>query len=424
MSEQLFRKEVVAQSSSQWLGVVRLATPISHRIWTVTALGVAVSIIAWLFLGSYTRREHVTGMLVPQAGLMNVSSPSAATVGSVLVSEGDQVRAGQPLVTLSAERASETLGDMGRTISEQLHQQKAALETDISQTGQLSSQQAGDLRAQLAKLEGQVHQVDEQIALARKEVQMDEELLNKVTPLLDKGYIPLFQVQQERGSLLSSQSQIKSLRQQKLAVEQQVVSLRDQLAQLPVSTVVKVNELRRQSAQVEQTLAQNEVGRASVLKAPQDGVVSSLLVRTGQGLTPGQLTMSIMPNDSPLQAQLFMPSRSAGFVHPGANVVLHYQAFPYQKFGLQFGTVRAVSASALAPTEVASILGAPTPPTEPQYRVLVNLPAQAMSVYGEQERLKPGMAVDGDVLLDRRRIVEWIFEPLFAAGRRLGDNAP
>ena len=41
---------------------------------------------------------------------------------------------------------------------------------------------------------------------------------------------------------------------------------------------------------------------------------------------------------------------------------------------------------------------------------------------GKPEALKPGMLVDADVLGERRTLVEWIFEPLYSLGGRVGNG--
>jgi membrane fusion protein len=416
----LFRREVIERSSDDWLGSVRLATPVSLQIWTISALATTAAIVAWLVFGSYTRREHVTGLLIPQAGLLAVTANAIGTVNRVLVSEGEHVHAGDPLITLSGEHVSEMLGDTGINISVQLRNEQAELKKDISDTQSLAAKQGEDIRAQLVKIKGQLRQLEDQADIQQQQIQNEQKLLDKIGPLLEKGYVVLFQIQQERNTLLSEETQAKAIQQQHFLIEQQAIALRGQLDQLPTLTSVKLGELRRQSAQIEQTLEQNEAGRASVFRAPKDGIVSSLLTGPGQTIAVGQTMLAIVPVDSPLQAQLLVPSNAAGFVHSGTRVILHYRPYPYQKFGLQSGVVKEVSRSALSPSEVAALLGGgQSQVAEPQYRVLVDLAAQNIQVYGHDESLKPGMAVDGDLLLDRRHIVEWIFEPLYAAGRRL-----
>jgi hypothetical protein len=46
-----------------------------------------------------------------------------------------------------------------------------------------------------------------------------------------------------------------------------------------------------------------------------------------------------------LQAEIYIPSRAIGFVKPGQEVRLLYDAFPYQRFGAYRGRVVAASSS-------------------------------------------------------------------------------
>ena len=99
----------------------------------------------------------------------------------------------------------------------------------------------------------------------------------------------------------------------------------------------------------------------------------------------------------------------AGFVEPGDRVMLRYQAYPYQKFGHQHGRVERISRSALGPGELGNAQAA-----EPYYRVTVALARQAVVAYGREEPLRPGMLLDADILGERRRLVEWLLEPLYS----------
>jgi membrane fusion protein len=114
--------------------------------------------------------------------------------------------------------------------------------------------------------------------------------------------------------------------------------------------------------------------------------------------------------------RLYAPSRSIGFVHEGEEVLLRYLAYPHQKFGMHRATIVAVSRNPMLPGELGFT---PVDGTrEPVYRIKATLDSQAIPAYDRLERLQPGMQFEADILLDRRRLIEWIFEPLLGlAGR-------
>lgn len=417
MEEALFRHEVVDARRQRWLGEVRLATPVSHAIWTLAALALAALIVLWLCLGRYTRREHVSGILAPLGGLISVTASSSGVVTQVRVAEGDHVRAGQRLALLSGERASATLGDAMADVSAQLRTELGRLQNDEAGARQLASQQAAALAAQAASLRQQLIQLDAQLGIQKQQTADARAMLERIEPLGRKGYVSALRIEQQKATMLDAQAQEKALARQRSQIAQQWHDVDDQRRQLPITTRTKLNDLERQQAQVRQSLAQNEADRSTVLRAPKAGTVSSLLALPGQALKAGQALLAIVPDDSPLQAQLLVPSSAVGFVRRGQAATLRYQAFPYQKFGLQRGQVVHVSRNALTPMEVAALVG--ETPQESLYRVQVALPRQSVRAYGNEQPLKSGMAVNADLLLDHRRLIEWLFEPLLGIRRRM-----
>ena len=111
-----------------------------------------------------------------------------------------------------------------------------------------------------------------------------------------------------------------------------------------------------------------------------------------------------------------MPSSAIGFIRPGQPVLLRYQAFPYQKFGHYQGEVASVARSALTQDELArrsSGRSTDQHADQPVYPVTVRLQSQTATAYGQPIALQPGMQLEADILIERRRLIEWVLEPLF-----------
>jgi membrane fusion protein len=417
VEQALFRQEAIDARRGEWLGTINIATPLSR--WTLTLLGLALAtgIVAFLVFGHYTRRERVIGQLVPSAGLLNVVASSSGIVSHVRVHEGQTVHRGDPLLEISSETDSATLGDTRAHVSERLRAQRTRLQSDLHTQHQSSEEQSSQFSDQLRLLDAQRTQIQAQQALQAQQVASDQQLLERVQPLLVKGYVSAFQVQQQKAQLLQDKTQQKTLARQLLDVEQQIGDVRQKQAQLPLDLTKQGNATQRQLSDIDQQLSQNEAQRAIVLRAPRDGVVSALLAKEGQTVASGQSLLSILPQGSTLQAQLLVPSRAVGFVEPGSRVVLRYQAYPYEKFGQQYGRVTEISRSALSASEVAALTGQQA--QEPLYRVKVALDRQSVQAYGKPAALKPGMALDADIMMDRRSLIEWAFEPLYGLGRQM-----
>lgn len=423
MSQGLFRPQVIEAKRGQWLGSIIVAAPLSRWLLVLLAIVLAAAILLFLFFGHYTRRETVTGQLVPSAGLLNVAAPSAGTITRLHVRDGQLVKAGDVLLELSGEQDSSTLGDTHALVAQQLVIQHARLQADLVNQKQISAQQAGALRAKASLLRSQLSQIGGQLALQQQQVDSNQELLKRIKPLGAKGYVSAVQIQQQTTDLLNAQTQYKTLVRQQLDTRQQLDAAQQQLIQLPLVDTTKRNNTERQLASLTQSMAQNEQQRAVVLRAPHAGVVSTVLPKSGQMVNAGQPLLSILPTGSSMQAQLLVPSRAIGFIEPGGRVVMRYQAFAYQKFGQQYGRVTDISRSALSRADLVSLVGQERQQQEPLYRVQVTLDSQFVLAYGNQQPVKPGMALDADILMDRRRLIEWVFEPLYGMAHHLAGGA-
>ncbi|WP_024869710.1 HlyD family secretion protein [Pseudoxanthomonas suwonensis] len=409
MSDGLFRREALDARRSSWLGGIQLAQPL--RLWLLT-LGAALAasaVIAFLVLGTYTRRSTVTGQLVPTRGLSTVVAPAGGVVGRVEVQEGDSVRAGQRLAVVIVPRATLGNGDTLAALEERLQRrQEGLVASKTAQLQQLRVQEAG-LRSQLASARRELAQVEAGIATRREQVRIAHETLDRLRQLEDVRYVSLLQIKQQESVALAQVGEMQVLERQATATRRMIAQLEQALAELPAQRGSTNAGYEGELAALEQEQVETRARGELVLTAAVDGTVTALLAKPGQAVQAGQPLLSVLPGDGLLEAELLVPSRAIGFIEPGDRVMLRYQAYPYQKFGHQQGRVERISRSALGPGELGNAQAA-----EPYYRVTVALARQAVVAYGREEPLRPGMLLDADILGERRRLVEWLLEPLYS----------
>ena len=418
----LFRPEAIRGQQQAWLGSIQLIRPVSFAVLTTLVLATAAVVALVLVEGRYTRKAHVSGFLVPDKGVLRLLPQQAGTVLERRVAEGQAVRQGDILFVLSTDRA--TLGgDTQATIQTSLAARGKSLQDASRQRASLQHEQRAGFDRQIDDIRRELVQVDAEAELQRQRLLLAQQAQARVESLRAENFISQAQVQAKSEEVLGVRAQIQSLMRQRAAKQREIGTLEAQRRELPLRSQALQGEIERELATLAQESAENEARQRIVVRAPQDGVVTAVLAELGQAVSAGAPLASLLPADAKLQAQLFAPSSAVGFLRPNQQVQLRYQAFPYQKFGHHAGQVSQVSRTPLQAADLAS-LPLPesmksTPSAEPLYRITVTLDQQAVQAYGQAQPLSPGMQIDADVMLDRRRLIEWIFEPLLSVTGRL-----
>ncbi|MBV8500166.1 MAG: HlyD family efflux transporter periplasmic adaptor subunit [Paucibacter sp.] len=412
----LFRREALAGRQQAWLGSIQLVQPLSLRLTGWFALCAVAAVLVFLCLGEYTRKARVAGFLVPDRGVLRVASPQAATVIERRVAEGQQVRAGDVLFVLALDSASQSV----EGIAQNLVLQEQSLQGTADQQHQLMQAQGRALGERRLGLQREQLAAKAEIDLQAERLVLAKQALQRFENLARDQFISAAQLQTKREELLGLQANAKALQRQLESLSREQLDVDAQLAELPLKNEVKQGELARDLAELRRKGLETEGRRRLVLRAPSDGVIASLQADPGQSVASNALLANVLPADTRMQAQLYAPSSAVGFLKAQQAVLLRYQAFPFEKFGQQRGLVLQVARTPLAAGEIAALnLPLSTSTGEPLYRITVALDAQSVQAYGEPQALAAGMQLDADVLLERRRLIEWIFEPLLGLARRV-----
>jgi len=417
MEQSLFRQEALDAANRGSLGTVALYCP-PYR-WLVISVVIVITAATALFFifGSYTKYESSTGELLPKNGMLIIPPPVSATVIDIPVKEGQHVEKGDVVMVLSSE-VSTQLGQTRQVIAENLAAQRERLQQDLLNLSKLHEVEMEGLRATVDSLKLQQEQLRLQLAHRNKQVALARLQLDKLKAMQSQGYASNRQLEEQESTLLDNQARYQEYQRQLLDITQKIVQAQQQLHEKPLDDEKKRNDIERQLADNRQSMAENEARRSIELRAPKSGYVGMIMVKNGQMVNAGQSAIAILPSDSELVARIMVNTQSIGFIQAGQRVVLRYKAFPYQKFGQQYGKVIEVSRTALSPQEVTTLTGKNNV-QEQQYRVLVALDKQTIKAYSQDEPLKPGMALDADFIVDQRHLYEWVLEPLFALGHKI-----
>jgi membrane fusion protein len=224
------------------------------------------------------------------------------------------------------------------------------------------------------------------------------------------------QLQAAEERRLDQDAKLGLLERSRIAANRDRLALKGELEELPLRSQADIANIEREIGTLDQQLAEAEARREIVVPAPARGTVTAIQAELGGRPNSSVPLLSIVPTGSKLQAHLFTPSRAIGFLRPGQRVLLRFQAYPYQKFGHYEGVLASVSGSAVNPGELPAQLAGLTSlvgTSEPVYRITVSLTSQTVTVYGRPVPLQPGMQLDAEIMIERRRLIEWVLDPLY-----------
>ncbi|HDS1675533.1 TPA: HlyD family efflux transporter periplasmic adaptor subunit [Stenotrophomonas maltophilia] len=415
---ELFRKEAETAHADQF-GAVIVSTPKAHFAAGVSATALCLAALVLSFHAHYARREQVSGHLVTDTGESRILARRSATVSEVYVREHQHVRKGDPILRLSSEMHTRG-GAVHARVEEDIVNQITSVHASVAATEAALISEQHQLRERVKSLLAQASDLRQQIGYQQQAAEQKQRTLTKLRPLLKDGFVAEYQVQDLESALLDTRAQTSGLHRQLEEISQQQRETSRKLTSLEIDSELKLNDLRREQARLRTSLAQDQSELELVVRAQSDALVSSVLVQPENYVEPGQPIASLIPTPTTLKAEIFIPSTAIGFVHRGTKVAMHYAAFPYQKYGVQYGVVEQVSETPTQPAQLSALLGQ-QPPAQPMYRAIASLERQQIVTDGQQRALVPGMQLEAALLLEDRSIIAWLLEPITAFRASIQD---
>ena len=406
----LFRAAAIAANRKDALGPIVLARPVSFGILTGLGLLIASLLGALLTFGTYSTRSTLRGRLVPERGVIDVHSPQLGTIADKRVAEGQHVERGEVLFVVSSERLTRALGPAQSAVGERLSGRRRSLEAQIDDTHALERLERASLEESRSSLGAETAMLERSIDAQRERVRMAEEAVERYRRIRAQGFASEDLLLAKQADLLEQRGRLQGLERETNGIARQLDDVTARAASLELRYRNQIAELERSVSAADLDIAENEARREIVVVSPANGIVTGIAVVVGQPVDNSVPLAFIVPGGSRLRAELYAPSRAVGFISVGEAVLLRYESFPYQKFGHYPGTVEAVSQTAVLP----SVRPADATGVEPVYQVVVALESQNVIAYGMPRELRAGMAVEADVLLETRRLYEWVLEPLYS----------
>ena len=404
----------------------------SILLWVVT--GFVLIFFIWAYFAEIERTVRGMGRVIPSSQLQVVSNLEGGIVEEILVRQGQQVRAGDPLVRLDPTQTGAEFGSGEATLAA-LQAKIARLEaevagrqptypqaTDTVMAEQISIERAlhgsrmADLASLTAAAQSRATQAERAVAEAeatyRARVQAREAREAEVRilrPLVERGIEPRLNLSQAESAAAVAASEAEAAAESIARARAAVAEARSSLAQIRQEWRSQAaNELAAAQAELAArrralpALAER-VDRTTV-RAPLPGLVNRVLVTTlGGTVAPGAPLVEIVPSEDSLLIEARVRPDDIAFVSLGQPARVSVTAYDRAVYGALDGRVVAMSPDAVTEERTG----------ETYYLVRVRTSENALlDPRGRPMPIGPGMVAEVDLLGDTRTVLQYILSPI------------
>lgn len=416
-------------------------TPLRASALLFTILLIIAAVVLWAWLTEIDDVTRAPGRVVPAGDVQVIQAADAGVIRAILVEEGQVVAAGDPLIELDGiVQASQLNREVQRALalrarierlSAEIEGREPAFPVDlVDQAPELVTSEralfagrAAALTAELGVAERRLEQrrqerAEERAALASAErtaaILAEERAI--IAPLVERGVEP-------QTSLLALRRQEEELSANLASRTARIARLGTAIAEIEDSMTATRSEFRAEALRdlTEATAelaalrpalpALETLADRALLRAPVAGVVNRLNRRTvGGAVRAGEDVVEIVPLDDALLIEAYVLPQDIAFLSPDQPVRVKLTAYDFTRYGALEGRIMRIGADAVqrSEREEAEV-----------FVVTIRTSGALLDADGAQVRIIPGMTAEIDILAGRRRVIDYLLQPL----ERVRDRA-
>ncbi len=403
-----------------------------YLIFAIAAM--VTTILLWAGLTDVEQVVRAEGRVEPVGKVKIVNHPTGGRVADILVDEGEQVIAGQPLLAFDSEIAEAELDDLtsrwqakaaevdrlrAEVMDEELvfsdglpdqrpdliiqqtellaarHRSRATQRQTLSQAIKRQAHEVDSLLAELGRLQNSENMLDHQVGAFRK---LSEQGLYAKLRLVNDEH----QLADVSGKIRKTQARLASAE----AAYGQAKSERDGFEQewryLALAELAELEAERDGLAEAKRR--QEAMLRNLVIRAPVEGVIQELVIAgTGQSVGSNQPLMKLVPTGNGLVIRADIDNEDIGYLRHGQAAKVKVRAFDFLRYGALDGQVERIAADATLDRDDGAH----------RYAIMIKT-EQAELTDGEAwHSVVPGMKVDVDLMVRERTVLSYLTDRIF-----------
>ena len=366
--------------------------------WSIFFLATFLTaFVVWAYNNELEEVTRGQGSIIPSSRLQVIQSLDPGILAELHVKEGDQVEAGDVLVTIDDTRSSAVLRESEAKVvnlEAMLARYRSEAYDKPLKFPDIVSKELRDRETSAYKARRKA--LDEAVTGLQQSKRILDEQIRRTAAMVKRGVsseIELLRMQRESADLAL---QINERRNQyKTEANNELVRTEAELAQAKENLAMHADPVERAN-----------------IRSPMRGIVNNIKITTVGGvINAGQDIMEIVPIDDTLLVQAYIRPQDVAFVHPGLPAVVKLSAYDYAIYGGLDGVVTLISPDTLSDERRRSELNLDA--NQSYYRVLVETKNSKLTdKNGKELRILPGMVATVDIKTGNKSVFQYLIKPI------------
>jgi adhesin transport system membrane fusion protein len=406
----------------------------SHLI-LITTIIFFVTAITWAALAMIDEVTRGEGKVIPSSKIQVIQNLEGGILTDILVSEGELVSKGQPLLRLDDTHLSSTyresrlnyldlLARAARLTAEANNTPLKMPQTVHEEAGDIAGNETALYDSRIRELQSNIDILKQQKSQTRQELtelhshkeklarsyQLMKQELTMSEPLQAEGAISEVEILRLRRSVNDMKGELDASRLAVPRMESQLEEMKSKVKDLEISFRTQaradLNDVKADLASLEETLrSQGDRVRRTVVKSPVNGEVKQILVTTiGGVIQPGMDLLEIVPLEGNLLVEAHVRPADIAFLRPDQDAEVKLTAYDYSIYGGLPAKLEHISADTITDENGESF-----------YLIRVRTERNFLGSESAPLEIIPGMTAVIDILTGEKSVLDYLLKPVLRA---------
>ncbi len=393
------QKSIEYQNTNKFYSDIVIVQSRVISIFITLIISVLLIVIFLLSSTTFSKKVNIIGEIRYDKGVIRMFPNSSGIILNSYIKNGEKVKKNDILFSVSTRKDNKQTSTAKLLLNE-LTLDKKLIKNIINDKEKIITLKKSTMENQSLILNSIINELENKLDTMKKILVLSDNNITQLINLKKKKLISLIDYEEQLRKHLEKKVNISNVNNEINQRKNELLRLKHDIKVLNSEKNVEINNLKRNLIALNEKYVNIKKDEEFYIKSPINGTVSEITTYEGSPANPKNSLVKIVPDNSKFQAILYVPPSLIGLVKTGQKVLIKYNSFPYQRYGVYKGKISSISNTLTTKEDKYSL----REDVQQYYLAIVTLEYQKVFYKDKNFSLFDGMKINATVLLEERTV--------------------